>query len=196
MTPIYLATLIFGAIFLVPMMLGALEFDGDVDFDFDGDLDADFDLDVDSGGALGDLVGSLLSFRTLVFFAAFFGGSGLLFEDLLGQPAAIALPFALGLGVVAALVSSSAMQLVQNNQNDSSVSVRELPGTRATVVLPLGEERKGRIKALVGGQVTFMVALPHRTTSHFDVGDAVVVVEIQDGTALVAPLPGLEAGER
>jgi len=202
MLSIYIAALIFGGIFLVPMMLGALEFDGDVDFDFDSDADFDFDVEggatgaTDATGALGDFVGSLLSFRSVVFFGAFFGLTGVLFDTVFSQAAAVTLILALGFGLVAAASQATILGLVQSNMTDSSVSEHELPGTRATVVLPLGEDRKGRIRALVGGQTTYMVALPHRTTNRFDVGESVVVVEIQDGTALVAPLPGLEAGER
>ena len=199
MLSIYIAALIFGGIFLVPMMLGALEFDGDVDFDFDSDADVelggDADFGTDTSGALGDFVGSLLSFRSVVFFGAFFGLTGVLFDVVFDQAAAVTLILALGFGLVAAASQATILGLIQNNMNDSSVSQHELPGTRATVVLPLGEDRKGRIRALVGGQTTYLVALPHRTTNRFDVGESVVVVEIQDGTALVAPLPGLEAGE-
>lgn len=194
MTWIYLSTLIFGGIFLVPMMLGGMDLDGDVDFDFDAD--SDLDVDFDTGGAIGDFVGSLVSFRSIVFFATFFGLSGIVFDNVIGRNAATALTLALVLGAIAAFANTFLMRALRGSENDSSVTSAEISGARATVVLPLAEERKGRIRALVGGQEQYFVALPHRPSrDRFDVGDPVVVVEIQDGTALVAPLPGLEMGE-
>ena len=137
MLSIYIAALIFGGIFLVPMMLGALEFDGDVDFDFDTDADFDLDADVDfgadTGSALGDFAGSLLSFRSLVFFGAFFGLTGVLFDVVFDQAAAVTLILALGFGLVAAASQATVLGLIQNNMTDSSVSQHELPGTLSLI---------------------------------------------------------------
>ncbi len=208
MTWIYISALVFGGAFLIPMLLGAVDFDSDFEFDVDGDFDADFDTGFDTdfdgsvsadadgiGNALGDVVGSLVSFRNLVFFASFFGLSGLLFDNLLGHAVA-ALPLALVLGFIAALANTTLMRMLTKSEANSQVSNRDLEGKAAVVVLPMGEDRKGRIRTLVAGQTTFLVALPYAgSTGHLDVGDPVVVVEIENGTALVAPLPGLELGE-
>ena len=203
MSQIYLATLIFGAIFIVPMMLGGLDFDGDVEFDFDGELegdldfdpDIDADFDADPGSALGDFLGSLVSFRSVVFFAGFFGLSGVVFGRWFDQTAALTLVLAITLGTLAVLANGWLMSALKRSMSDSSVTARDISGARATVILPIEDGRKGRVRAMVAGQMTYMVALPHRTTNRFDAGDAVVVVEVQDGTALVAPLPGLGPGE-
>jgi len=204
MTWIYLASLLFGAIFLVPMILGGLELDGDADFDLDayGDIDSDLDLDfggsdVDGlGSALGSFVSSILSFRNWVFFGAFFGGSGLIFNNLLDRTAALSLILALALGLTAAVANAALTRFVKTNVSDSQVMLRDLKGTPAQVVIPLGENRKGRIQVRVGDETTYMVALPYRESAQpFGVGDEVVVVEIADGTALVAPLPSLGSGE-
>ncbi|MCJ7752921.1 MAG: hypothetical protein MUP13_00010, partial [Thermoanaerobaculales bacterium] len=55
---------------------------GDVDADFDIDIDVDADLDVSGGpgGGIAAAVLSLLSFRSLVFFLAFFGATGLILD--------------------------------------------------------------------------------------------------------------------
>jgi len=85
---------------------------------------------------------------------------------------------------------------LKKNQASSQVSNRNLQGARASVTVPLGIDRKGRIKVELEGETTFMVALPHSSKQErFDVGEPVVVVEIENGTALVAPLPGLGLGQ-
>lgn len=200
---LYIAATIFGGTFTLAMLAGGLDFDGDVELDFDSDFDLSTDLDLDGGldsdggfaGAAGDFFGSLLSFRSIVFFATFFGLAGLVF-NLFDYTEPVPLVSALGLGAVAAVINGQLFSWIKKNEASSQISNRALTGARATVVLPLGTDRKGRIKAELEGETTFMVALPHSDkTDRFDVGDAVVVVEIENGTARVAPLPGLELGQ-
>jgi len=196
---LYVAATIFGGTFTLAMMAGALDFDGDVELDFDADIDLDLDtgFDADGGvaGAAGDFFGSLISFRSLVFFAAFFGLAGLVF-NLFDYTEPVPLLSGLGLGAVAAVLNGQLFNWLKQNEHSSQVSNRHLTGARATVVLPMGTDRKGRIKTELEGETTYMVALPHsEKTDRFDVGDPVVVVEIENGTARVAPLPGLTLGE-
>ena len=64
-------------------------------------------------------------------------------------------------------------------------------GGDARVVLPIGQERRGKVKIDVGGQPTYMVALPFRSDlDELAQGDQVVVVEVKEGTAYVIPFPG------
>ena len=85
---LYIATALFGGAFVVPMILGGIDFDADVgEFDMDVgdvDVDVDLDMDVDIGltGAIGDFVMSLLNFRSIVLASTFFGLSGIVFTVL------------------------------------------------------------------------------------------------------------------
>ncbi|NNE74151.1 MAG: NfeD family protein [Acidimicrobiales bacterium] len=209
---IYLSALIFGGVFTIPMVLGGLDFDGDVDFDFDadgdlaldtGDFDAGGDIDVsetntggiDTGGAISDFVGTLLSFRSIVFALTFFGLTGIVF-NLFDYSEPFPLLMAAGLGFVAAALNAQLFSMLGRGESDSRLSNRDIEGKPATVVLPLNEDRKGRIRVPIRGETIYMVALPwDKANRPYAVGESVVVVEIEDGTALVAPLPGLELGE-
>lgn len=209
---LYIAAAIFGGTFVLASMAGGLELDADIDLDFDTDLDFDPGVDLDGGldggfdtavdadvagaaSAAGDFFGSLLTFRSLTFFSAFFGLAGLVFS-FFNYIEPIPLVTGAGLGLVAAVLSARLFAWMQKNQASSQISNRDLHGARASVTVPLGLDRKGRIKVELEGETTFMVALPHSSKQErFDVGENVVVVEIENGTALVAPLPGLGLGQ-
>lgn len=199
---VYIASAVFGCAFVVPMLLGALDLEAEVDADFDADLDPGMDLDVetDAGGiadgllgSVGDFVGSLLSFRSLVMAATFFGLAGIVFSLI--SSSLVAFVTAVGLGLVAAVVNGQLVQFINRNEASSHLTDRDVQGSSATVVLPLGPDRKGRIRAEVAGQTEYFVALPFKEADapSFEVGDAVVIVDVQGGTARVAPLPALDA---
>lgn len=202
----YGASALFGGVFVLLMILGGLDFEGDVDLDFDSDVDFDVDVDIDSpdvdfdtSGVLGDIgqfFASLISFRSLVFFAAFFGLIGLAFEFLTDSNVLTTFLAALVGGGFAAVVNGQLFKYLKGSEASSELSNRQIAGRAAQVVIPLGPSRRGRIKADIDGQPHFLVALPFKEKEdmHFDVGDSVVVVEVHNGTALVAPLPGLEDG--
>jgi membrane protein implicated in regulation of membrane protease activity len=204
---IYIAAAIFGGGFVIPALIGSLDFDTDADFDFDteadfdldDDADVDLDVDPDSGGvdatgAVSDWVSSLLTFRTLIFFATFFGAVGIVLTWLdYSEP--VPLASAAGLGLVAGTANARLMAYLKRSDVSSHLTQRELSGSTARVVLPIGQARKGRVEIDVGGQPTFMVALPYRADGEqMPPGSRVVVVEVKDGTALVAPLPDFDGG--
>jgi len=207
---IYLSALIFGGAFSIPMIIGGLDFDTDADFDLDADGDlavdgGDFDagdievVETDTGGAadgaVADFVGSLLSFRSIVFGLTFFGLTGLVFS-LFDYTEPFPLVVAGALGFVAAAFNAQMFNMLGRGESDSRLSNRDIEGKPATVVLPLNEDRKGRVRVPVRGETVYMTALPwEKANRPYAVGESVVVVEIENGTALVAPLPGLELGE-
>lgn len=216
---IYLAAVIFGGAFLIPMVLGGLDsdlgdgFGGDVgdadlggglDLDVDADLSGgvDFDVDADGGSfdsgmgdALGSVFASLVSFRTIVFFSAFFGTAGLVFNAV-GYSTAVTLATALLIGVIAAGVNSVLFGLIKNSQPNSQISDRTLEGRPAKVVLPMQGSQRGRIRIDLSGQPQYIVARPMEgIEQRFDVGASVVVVKIENGTAHVASLAELDSGE-
>lgn len=207
---IYIAAAIFGGGFVLPALIGSLDFDTDADFDFDADVDIDIDVDTDfdadadfdgdasvagAVGGISDWVSSLLTFRALIFFAAFFGAVGIVLTVLdYSEP----LPFlsALALGGFAGVVNARLMRYLKRSEMSSHLTARDLGGTTARVVLPIADERRGRVEIDVGGQPTFMVALPYRPNgAELAPGDQVVVVEVREGTAFVTPLPSFEGGK-
>lgn len=222
---IYVAATIFGGSFLIPMILGGLasdfdadvggelevdtEFDLEADVEFDGaDFDgADFDgADVadagsiadggDVGGVLGAVASSIVSFRTVVFFTAFFGAGGLVLEWLGYQPVTTFVSAAL-IGVIAAVINAGLFGFIKHSQVSSHISDRTLEGRLGKVVLPMSLEQRGRVRVDLSGQPQYLVAKPvaDGSVAQFDVGTSVVVVKIENGTALVSPVPELDTGE-
>lgn len=208
---IYLASAIFGGSFLIPMILGGLgsdmEVDSDLeldtDVDFDTDFDADFDADVDSdfgsdaqspvstGLDAGQaIVGSLLSFRSIVFFATFFGAAGIVFTAL-DYNVLLTLITALVLGGIAAVANSALFGLLKASETTSRVGERVFEGRPASVTVPIASDRRGRIRIDLAGQPHYLVAESFDGEA-FRPGHEVVVVEIQHGIARVASLIDLE----
>lgn len=195
--------------------------DADLDMDLDMDLDVEADFEVGSDGIGSDLTAaagnpgvdgggfdsglfgamfaSLISFRTVVFFSAFFGAAGLVFGGL-GYQSGVTLATAILIGAIAAVANSMLFGLIKNSQPNSQISDRTLEGRPATVVLPMEGSTRGRVRVELSGQPQYIVARPIEGSpgdpeQRFDVGASVVVVKIEQGTALVAALPELGFGE-
>ncbi len=216
---IYVAAAIFGGSFVIPAIIGGLDFDTDMDVDFDADLDVggtdfgdaelevDLDPDVNSSvvdaasaaasaaSGVGDWVASLLTFRTLVFASTFFGLVGMVFTWL-DYPSFVTFAVAVVLGVFAAVVNGRLMAYLKQSGSSGEITEQHLRGSIARVVLPVGDDRKGRVELDVAGQPMFMSAQPYRDgredLSH---GEHVVVVEVKQGTAFVMAAPELGGGK-
>jgi hypothetical protein len=172
-----------------------LFFGGDVDADLD--MDADFDVDpggdgelaVAQGGGLLSAVVSFLSFRNLVFFSAFFGLTGLLltWADTNRVFTFIA---AVGVGTFAAWVNHRLLKYLRSSSSDSTIHDRDIAGSPAEIVLPVGPGRKGKITVIVQGHRLQFTASAYDTADSrvYDAGDTVVVVEIDEGVARIAAL--------
>ncbi len=198
---IYIAAALFGGMFLVPMVLGGLDTDIDIGGDFDGggldgldagtDLDTNISAETDAGDSAADAVGSfvssLLSFRSIVFFLFFFGFTGIFFRILSIDDIAT-LVSALALGAVAAVGNAKLFGYLKQSGSSSQRLARDIEGHSAKVILPISGSQKGRIRADLSGQPTFLVAVPFSPHGTFGVGDSVVVVEVKNGTAHVAEL--------
>lgn len=177
-----------------------LDFDTDADFDLDldADIDADVDADFDASGfsafgeGIADFVGSLLSFRSAVFGAAFFGTTGFLL-GLVDTNALVTLIAAIALGAAAWIGNSMLWRWLKKNMVGSTLTNRQIQGSTGKVVLPIDQAAKGRVALDIGGQPIYYVAKPFHKDhgDQFAVGDEIVVIEVQEGTALVARLDSL-----
>lgn len=160
---------------------------GDVDADFDIDVDTDLDVSGDSGGGIAAAVLSLLSFRSLVFFLAFFGLTGLILEALTTS-SLVALMLAIVLGLFAASLNNRVFRYLKTSSVGSEVNDRVLSGAIGRVTVPISAGSKGRILCEVEGQTINLTAVPFdpREESEFGVGESVVVVEVNQGAARVS----------
>lgn len=174
-----------------PFVLFFLFFSSDVDADVDADLEFDVDAAPDAGAGgvgegLGDAVLSIFSFRAMVFLLAFFGATGLIL-DALGVHAIPTLLLALAMGLFAGYLHARLFAYLKRSSMESSTTNADLRGSRAKVVVPVSSEQKGRIEVDVEGRPVYVTARPFRDGT-FEKGQVVVVVEVEDGMALVGPL--------
>ncbi len=155
-------------------------------FAFAGDADADgLGGDAD-GGPL-----SVIPLSSVAFVMAFFGLTGLA-TGVTGASAALALVLAIVVGVVAGTLNGAAFSWLRRNSASSDVADHELEGSIAKVALPISTERRGKITLNIAGARQQMTASP-ADGSHIGLGERVVIVRVDGGVAVVAPLgPDLE----
>ena len=188
MTAVYAFAAIVGWPFLLFFVFfGGEGGDVDADFDVDVDVDADFDTVGGVGGGVAAAVLSILSFRSIVFFLAFFGATGLIL-DALAVGSVVALLVAIALGVFAASLNNRVFRYLKTSSVSTEVSDSKLSGVVGRVTVPISVPSKGRITCEVDGQTINLTAVPFDPSeeSEFGVGESVVVIEVAEGTARVS----------
>lgn len=193
----YLATAIIGWAFVGLFVFGGIDSDFDVDVDADLDVDLDGDIEVSEGGIASGVVAaglSLLSFRSIVFFLAFFGLTGLIL-DVMDTGTATTLVAAAGVGLFAWIFNSFVFRALKVAESSSTLRSSDLRGALGEVVLPISAAQRGRIAIEVGEQRRYMTAEPYDASRQgsFGVGDQIVVMDLNRGAARVAPIEVLES---
>jgi len=187
MLTLYLVCLLLGGLLITLSIFGGGDADLDVDVATDTDLEIDTDVDAEGGGEGVTAAARFLSIRNLVFFMAFFGLTGTLLTLLQANHLATVLTAA-GLGAVAAFAVQRLMDYLRRSQSGALPSPSTLAGAEARVVVGVTGTRPGKIDVVVGDRTYQFLARIHEgaAVDHVEAGDTVVVVRIQDGTALVA----------
>lgn len=177
MDAVFLISLIVGGFFVLLSILGG----GDADADADADVDADSDSELSGTGFV-----DLLSIRALFLFAAFFGLTGVLlgFTDV-GDP--MRLTLAVLTGLVSGLGGNYLIKTVGYSQVSSNVSVDDLKGQTARVVVPFTASQRGRIALVAKGNRVMLTArsFDDQALESFNAGDEVVVVGLTGNVAEV-----------
>lgn len=191
MFTVFLFTAVIGWIFVAVFLFSA------GDFDLDLDVDADLDLDADGGSAASgaglEILGAIFSFRSIVFFAAFFGLTGLLLTWL-DAATILAVIIAIGIGLFAAFINVKLMQYLQRTSVNSQLKDTNIAGNAAKVTVPITAESRGKVSVDVNGQRLYLIATPYNSKhdQEFAVGDTVVIVEVKNGSALVTSMDELD----
>lgn len=184
MLSLYLMCLVFGGVLLALSVFAG----------GDADVEMDAELDVDASGAdseaLGEGVGAaarFLSFRDLVFFAAFFGLSGTLFT-LLGVGFTVTLLTALGVGAVAGVVVHRLMDYLRSSESGALASLSDLEGAFGEIVVGVSGSKSGKVSVGAGDRTHQLLATAHEAAEvgEFRAGDQVLIVRIDNGVARVA----------
>ncbi len=185
------------------------EFDGDVDIDVDVDADADLDGDIEPEHDLdhpeADLVHvgpdkkpiarrrkpyiPFLSMRFWTYALASGGGVGTVLT-LLGLPVALHAPAALGSGVALGWTAAWTFHKLKQATADSTVRPASLKGAEAQVVLPIRPGERGKIRLHIQGASLELLARS-REDRVLNPRETVLIVEVQQDTAIVTPVPQL-----
>ncbi len=178
MLTLYLACLVLGGFFVALSVFGA-------DAGVGSDLDTDMGSELGADG--GEVTARFLGVRNVVFFVAFFGLTGTLLT-LLSVPLLLTPVLAVGMGLVAATGIHRLMGFLQRDENGQIPDADHLEGRMAQVIVDVGVRRPGKVDVVVGDRTYQFLARIHEgaAVDHAEAGDTVVVVRIQDGTALVA----------
>lgn len=135
---VYLAALLFGGV----MIVGSLLFGGE---HHDGEIAHVHDI-----GAEGWLPIGSLRFWNFLLFA--FGLTGALFTMLSDLSEGAAAGISAAMGVVSAAAATSALRRLSSRQVSSEVKTEDYVGVTAKALLPMGPERKGKVRVFLKGQ--------------------------------------------
>jgi hypothetical protein len=174
MLSLYLFSLLVGGVLLAAAAFGSHHAHDSGD---------DFDHSHDTDGAA-----KLLSLRTLTYFLFVFGGvgGGLSWA---GVNRWLALPLALALGLTVAAGVAFVFRYLSRTDSGERSGEDSFVGLQGRVVLPIGAGGLGKVMVRRGDRMFELVARPlDASATGTPNWKAVVVVEMNRGTALVAPL--------
>jgi hypothetical protein len=206
MLPLYLGSLALGTVLIgASILFGDADTDADVDFDVDGDLDLDVDggvfgggLDIDNDALLimkdpGDAIAGagtwlpFLSLRFWTFALASFGLSGTLLH-LLGVPVIIGAIASVAMGAGLGTGAAWVFRQLQLTQVSGNVGMFDVQGKEATVILPVGPNKMGKVRVMLDGQSVDLPAMT-RADDLIERNEKALVVNVDDGVAHITPVP-------
>lgn len=213
MVTFYVFSLVLGGGFLGLSLLGdflgghadvdlSTDLSVDTDVGFDAHLDTDaghFEADAghaDMGGGDGgefhasDVAAKVFSIRTVTYSLFGFGAVGTLLTYVFPAGAGTTVAFAVAGGLLSGALINAAFGWVRHSESGQLAGEATYSGHSGRVTLPIAGAG-GRIVVAHSGREVELRALPH--SSALTQGDpaqwrAVVVVDMKDGVALVAPV--------
>jgi hypothetical protein len=194
---VYLGAVAFGLTLLVASLLmgGKDTGDGAGGDGADGDGGGD-GADGDGGGdghgegghaQAGDIGLGWLPFTSLRFwtFLLTFGGGAGAVLTWLGSSSVVAGAGALGVGWLSGAASVAIVRSLTRHSVSSELAAAELLGETATVVLPVGPGKPGKVRVVVKGRTEDFVANVVEDGGELAVGAAVLIVAEGEGGSLV-----------
>ncbi|CAN5685300.1 hypothetical protein BH23GEM1_BH23GEM1_00910 [soil metagenome] len=156
-----------------------------------------FSLVGGDGGDIDSLDGGnpmqFLSLRTLTYFFFVFGGVGAILTLTWPRAAALlVLPLAVAAGVLVAGLASAAFGYIRKTNSGDRDSEQSFVGLTGRVTLAMAPGGLGKVLVHRGDRAYELLARPFDSTATGPADwSAVVVVEMNRGTALVAPIDAI-----
>lgn len=185
MSTLYWAALVLGAGLALLSLAGDIFGDGDVGADGADGIDADHDA-----GAF-----HILTTRNLTYFLMGFGGVGVLLGWLWpDRPAVISTVIAAATGLLCAGMSALAFAYLRRSASGRMPDDRSLVGLVGSVVLPLADGNGKIIVQRAGREIELLARPLDDAADDSETWTSVLVVEVRDGIAYVAPYRDLIEG--
>jgi len=175
---VYLACLIVGGVVVLLSALGGLGGDAGVDADAAVEADA-----ADLGEGVRFL--SFLKIRRFFFFAFFFGLTGLL--GGMAMESVKTLLTALVMGIFCAWLGDWILTRMSASSASSALEPEDFVGLEAVVTVPISGSGRGKISSTVKGHTIELLAQSAKGAQDMDSGSKVLILEVQDGVAIVDP---------
>ena len=137
----------------------------------------------------GTMAHEFFSVRALSYLLAGFGATGFLVGSLTDTGAVATAAWAVATGLLAAGAASLVYGWLRSSESGVLATTSEhLAGLPARVLLPVTQERRGKVVAVYGGREIELLARLHgEADPECPRGSTVVIVDIQGDTALVTP---------
>ncbi len=180
----YIFSLVVGGGLLTLSLFGDL-------FGGDAELDAGADIDVDADG-IGDgaEIAKLLSLRSLVYALFGFGGSGLVLSFTLGGGLVTGM-IALAMGLGSGALVGTVFGYLKRTEAGQIQGEAELSGLTGEVLLPIGPGETGEVRIRSGDRRYRIRARADDESgpdAELEAGRAIMVVDVKEGVARVAPV--------
>ena len=152
-----------------------------------GDL---FGADIDDPDAGGDShAAKILSLRNLTYFLFAFGATGVALNWMSPVTAVVTAVIAGAVGITAAAAAAMLLNYVQRTESGERADEDSFVGCTGRLTLPFGADHAGRVMIQRGDREFELRARPFDGDStRARIGTGIIVVEMDGGTALVAPV--------
>ena len=187
MYAVYLFSVVLGGGLLLLSLLGDLLGSDAVELE----LEADIDLELDADTGVDHSASKILSIRTLTYTLFGFGAVGwLLSRGGLAPGAPSTITYAAVGGLISGTLVHRAFGYLRRTETGTIAEDDSFVGLAGKVTVPLGGGSVGKVALKRGNRRHTLRALPHasvRTGASPEEWHNVVVVEMKDGVAHVAP---------
>ena len=151
-----------------------------------GDL---FDADVDDPDVGDSHAAKIFSLRNLTYFLFAFGATGLALGWISPAGGATTAAVAAAVGVTAAAAAAMLLGYVQRTESGDRAAEDSFVGCMGRLTLPFADDHAGRVMIQRGDREFELRARPFDTeATRARIGTSIIVVEMDGGTALVAPV--------
>jgi membrane protein implicated in regulation of membrane protease activity len=152
-----------------------------------GDL---FGADIDDPDTGGDAhAAKILSLRNLTYFLFAFGATGVALNWISPMNAGLTAAIAGAVGIAAAAAAAILLNYVQRTESGERAAEDSFVGCMGRLTLPFGEDHAGRVMIRRGDREFELRAQPFDAdATRARIGTGIIVVEMDGGTALVAPV--------